>query len=110
MQEGVNAFEWGSEAPAAAVSGLEDGCSSSLSLEVVKNGSSASALKGCNYHLMLDLTVGCGLGTIGRFVFWDATKSGKLLSTWIRVPNGAPDCATCLAKSANVLHNEFDRN
>ena len=47
----------------------------------------ASLKKGCNSHLMRDLTVGCGLRTVGRFVCGDVSKSGKLLSTTVGVQN-----------------------
>jgi hypothetical protein len=40
-------------------------------------------------HLMRDLTVGCGLRTVGRNVCGDRTKSGKLLSRRVGVPDGS---------------------
>jgi hypothetical protein len=62
----------------------------SKGLQPQKRWQSHRTPNNCNFHLMRCLAVGCGLGTIGRKACWDATKSGKLLSTRVGVQNRSP--------------------
>ena len=62
----------------------------SKGLQPQKRWQSHRTPNNCNFHLMRDLTVGCDLRAIGRKACLDATKSGKLLSTRVGVPDRSP--------------------